>query len=138
MMTMKHKFVDVIPNSLEDGIVYISIKYATVTHKCCCGCGNEIVTPISPTDWQLTYDGETVSLYPSIGNWGLPCRSHYWITNNKVEWSRKWTDNEIKEGRYQDYLNKRKFYRKKGNNYKSDKQKKNKSVFSKIKNDWFH
>jgi hypothetical protein len=35
--------------------------------------------PISPADWQLAYDGDTVSLTPSIGNWGFPRRSHYWI-----------------------------------------------------------
>ncbi|WP_417924835.1 DUF6527 family protein [Collimonas pratensis] len=27
-------------------------------------------------DWSLTYDGKTVSLDPSIGNWSLPCRAH--------------------------------------------------------------
>jgi hypothetical protein len=53
-------------------------------------CGNEVVTPFSPTDWELTFDGKTISLYPSIGNWSLRCQSHYWITKNKVEWIPKW------------------------------------------------
>jgi len=34
-----------------------------------------VVTPLSPTGWSLIFDGETVSLYPSIGNWNFPCRS---------------------------------------------------------------
>ena len=29
--------------------------------------GNKVVTPISPADWQLFYDGDTVSVTPSIG-----------------------------------------------------------------------
>jgi hypothetical protein len=47
--------------------------------KCCCGCGHEVVTPFSPTDWKLTFDCVSVSLYPSIGNWSPPCRAHYFI-----------------------------------------------------------
>lgn len=89
-MKMRHRFVEFIPDELEDGILYISITYATVLHKCCCGCGNEVVTPLSPSDWQLTFDGETISLFPSIGNWSFPCRSHYWIRKDKVVWVDDW------------------------------------------------
>ena len=85
-----YKFVKSVPDMLEDGVIYISMEYATAIHKCCCGCGNEVVTPFSPTDWELTFDGKTISLYPSIGNWSLECQSHYWITKNKVEWVPKW------------------------------------------------
>ncbi|MFH1745030.1 MAG: DUF6527 family protein [bacterium] len=115
---MKHKFVKNIPEFLEDGIIYISIDYSTVAHKCCCGCGNEIITPLSPTDWQLIFDGETISLYPSIGNWNLLCKSHYWITNNRIEWSKKWTDKKIYEGRHLDNLNKKRHYNKRQENKK--------------------
>ena len=96
MKTISFKFVELIPDHLEDGIVYISIKYCTAIHKCCCGCQEEVVTPLSPVDWQLTFDGMTISLYPSIGNWGLKCKSHYWIRKNKVLWSKKWSDTKIK------------------------------------------
>jgi hypothetical protein len=58
-----------------------------------------VVTPLSPTDWALTYDGETVSLDPSVGNWGFPCKSHYWIERSKVIWAPQWTDWQIAEGR---------------------------------------
>src|SRR5712692_8520000 len=27
-----------------------SMAYATVAHKCCCGYGKEVVTPLTPTD----------------------------------------------------------------------------------------
>ncbi len=57
MKTVQHRFVEVIPDQLEEGIVYISIQYGTAVHKCVCGCGNEVVMPISPTDWKLGFDG---------------------------------------------------------------------------------
>ena len=49
MKTLNHKFVDKIPEEIEEGILYVSIPYETAIHKCCCGCGSEVVTPISPT-----------------------------------------------------------------------------------------
>ncbi|MBL8308818.1 MAG: hypothetical protein JNL19_00205 [Burkholderiales bacterium] len=87
--TITHQFVECIPNTVEDGVLYASIEHATAVHRCCCGCGSEIVTPLSPTDWALTFDGDTLSLNPSIGNWSLPCKSHYWIENNRVFWGRR-------------------------------------------------
>jgi hypothetical protein len=36
-----------------------------------------------------------VSLDPSIGNWSFPCRSHYWIRNNKVRWAENWSQARI-------------------------------------------
>ena len=96
MKTISFEFVEFIPEHLEDGVVYISTKYSTAMHKCCCGCQEEVVTPLSPVDWQLIFDGKTISLYPSIGNWGLKCQSHYWIRKNKVIWSEKWSDTKIK------------------------------------------
>ncbi len=79
---LQHKFVEFIPDRIEDGLLYISVQYCTAIHKCVCGCGNEVVTPLSPTDWRLTFDGISISLYPSIGNWNFDCQSHYWIKNN--------------------------------------------------------
>src|ERR1043166_4901099 len=87
------QFVEFMPKEqdLEEGTVYVSVTYSTAIHKCCCGCGNKVVTPISPTDWTLIFDRDTISLDPSIGSWSLPCRSHYWITRNMVEWAAPWT-----------------------------------------------
>lgn len=93
---MKHQFVDHIPERITSDVLYISIEYALAVHKCFCGCGNEVVTPLSPVDWALTFDGETVSLYPSVGNWNFPCKSHYWIKKGKIHWAEKFTDLEIK------------------------------------------
>jgi len=89
------QFVKYIPKEIEAGIIYISMEFATATHKCCCGCGSMIVTPFSPTFWKLYFDGESISLRPSIGNWSFPCQSHYWINRNEVQWDRQFSDEEI-------------------------------------------
>ena len=95
-------FVEFIPEILEDGTLYISREYQTAVHKCCCGCGQKVVTPLSPTGWRLTVDGGKVSLYPSIGNWSFPCRSHYWINRNAVQWSYQMSKEDIQAGRRRD------------------------------------
>jgi hypothetical protein len=68
-ITFQHEFVESFPETLEQRVLYISMPYSTATHQCACGCGNEVVTPFSPTDWQLHFDGVSISLTPSIGNW---------------------------------------------------------------------
>ncbi|HEY2406578.1 MAG TPA: DUF6527 family protein [Polyangiaceae bacterium] len=107
---LKHRFVEYIPEVIEDAMLYISLEYGTVRHKCCCGCGEHVVTPLSPTDWKLTFDGETISLHPSIGNWSFDCKSHYWIRNGRVAWAPSWTQAEIDAGRRTDQRNKRAHY----------------------------
>lgn len=99
---LEPEFVELIPERLDAGTLYISIPYATAQHLCCCGCGTEIVTPLHPTRWSLTYDGEAVSLTPSVGNWSLPCRSHYVIRHNEVRWARDWSREEVEAGRRRD------------------------------------
>ena len=107
---LKHEFVETIPSVMENGTLYVSLVYSTAIHKCCCGCGSEIVTPLSPTDWKLIFDGESVSLYPSIGNWSFPCESHYWIEGGNVEWAPKWSRKEIQNGRSQDRAAKLRYF----------------------------
>ncbi len=101
-MLLKHEFVEFIPDELEEGTIYVSIRFATASHLCVCGCGNKVVTPIRPTDWKLIFDGKTISLEPSIGNWSLACQSHYWIRNNRVRWAAKWSQKRIDRGRSRD------------------------------------
>src|ERR1700739_3308968 len=108
--TVTHEFVEFIPDTLEEGKLYISIAYATVAHKCCCGCGREVVTPLSPTDWKLIFDGKTISLDPSIGNWSFTCKSHYWIRNNRVRWAVQWSQEQIDGGRSRDRFAKKTYH----------------------------
>src|SRR5579883_882825 len=100
--SLQFEFVDYIPEAPTDGVLYISAKYATAVHRCCCGCGVEVATPLSPSDWQLLFDGVSVSLSPSIGNWSLPCRSHYWIERNRVVWAKRWSQKKIDSARIKD------------------------------------
>lgn len=72
---------------MEDGIIYISEKYNTSTHRCLCGCGEKTVLPLnhngSTFGWNLIkHDDGKISFTPSIGNYNLPCKSHYIITKN--------------------------------------------------------
>ena len=94
-MRLRHEFVDHIPEQLDDGVLYVSIRFGTVVHRCACGCGEEVVTPLGPVEWRLTYDGRTVSLAPSIGNWCFPCKSHYWIDEGIVRWGRGFSEAEV-------------------------------------------
>ncbi|AEA26494.1 hypothetical protein Psed_4334 [Pseudonocardia dioxanivorans CB1190] len=101
------RFIDTIPEHPESGVLYVSIEYATTLHLCACGCGYEVVLGIAPRDWKITWDGETVTINPSVGNWSLPCQSHYLIRRNKIVWARRWTNKEIDRGRAADALRKR-------------------------------
>ena len=94
-MKLTHKFVEHIPDELANGVLYISMQFGTVVHKCACGCGEEVVTPLGPAEWQLTFNGRTISLEPSIGNWSFPCRSHYYIEDSDVQWARGFSADEV-------------------------------------------
>jgi len=107
---LEHRFIDRIPRSLEPGVLYISMEYATAAHSCACGCGQEVMTPITPTDWSLTFDGESVSLWPSIGNWQLACRSHYIVDQGRVVRSGAWTPRQIEGERRRDKAAKARHY----------------------------
>lgn len=99
---LRSQFVVFIPEQLEDGVLYISQRYRTATHRCCCGCGSEVVTPLGPADWTLEAVNGPVTLRPSIGNWSLPCRSHYLIRQGRVVWARDMSRDEIELGRRRD------------------------------------
>ena len=94
-LTLTPVFVEFMPDEIEPGKLYVSMEYATVVHACCCGCGNQVVTPLSPQRWKLMFDGKSITLDPSIGNWSFPCKSHYFIRQSRVQWSRTWTKREI-------------------------------------------
>ena len=96
---LSHLFVTSFPHELEEGILYVSIPYDTSIHLCACGCGNHVVLPLDPTGWQLTYNGRTVSISPSVGNWGFACRSHYIIEKGEIRWAAPWTQAQVAEGR---------------------------------------
>ena len=73
------------------------MRYTAAGHLCACGCKTEVMTPFSPIDWSLTFDGQSATLNRSIGNSTFACESHYFIRNNKVQWSYKIDGNEGKK-----------------------------------------
>ena len=99
---LRPEFVEFIPEQLEDGVLSISHRYGTAIHLCCCGCGSEVVTPLNPTGWTLQIANGGITLRPSIGNWSLPCRSHYLIRQGRVVWARDMSRQEIEDGRLPD------------------------------------
>lgn len=105
----RNEFVEFVPDKLEDGVLYISMPYRTVAHLCACGCGKEVVTPLSPTDWQLSFNG-AVTLSPSIGNWNFPCRAHYFIRGGNVRWAGDMSSEQIERGRALSSSAKERFY----------------------------
>lgn len=107
---MRHEFIEYIPEKLEEGVLYISIEYKTATHLCACGCKREVVTPISPTDWELSFNGQSVSLNPSIGNWDFPCTSHYFIKRGSIQWAGGFSKQQIEAVKHQDQNNKTAYY----------------------------
>ena len=100
---LQPEFVEFVPKTLQNGVLYISRKYKTASHLCCCGCGSKVVTPLNPSGWELATRGAVVSLNPSIGNWSLPCKSHYWVQDSQIKWARQWSQNQIDAGRRNDH-----------------------------------
>ncbi|HEY5333411.1 MAG TPA: DUF6527 family protein [Solirubrobacterales bacterium] len=92
---VRHEFVDAMPEQLDEGVLYVSVNRRIVLHRCFCGCGQEVATPLAPHEWQLEFDGESVSLFPSVGVWGIPCQSHYWVENDRVIWSGRLSRDKI-------------------------------------------
>jgi len=111
MVELIPEFVESVPPELEDGVIYISMIYGTAIHKCCCGCGEKVVTPFSPTDWKLIFDGVSISLDPSIGNWSFACKSHYWIRHNRIMWAPRWSQKQIDAGRARDRAEKKRYFK---------------------------
>ena len=81
-------FVDSTPVALEPAVLYVSIKYRAIVHLCLCGCDEKVLLNLDsdPDSWSFTFDGRTISIHDSVGNIGIPCRSHYIVRNNHVIW----------------------------------------------------
>lgn len=104
---MKHQmirpeFIESAPRQLSDGVIYISDRFRTALHKCCCGCGKEVVTPLNPAGWSYWLTDGKVTLKPSIGNWSFPCKSHYLIIRNQVVWANTMSDRQIAQVKARD------------------------------------
>lgn len=96
---LRPSFVTDIPERLEPGVLYLALEYDAMAHLCACGCGNEVATPIGPTDWRIAWDGVGITVRPSVGNGSLACRSHYLIDGGAIRWCAPMEDAEIADER---------------------------------------
>ena len=74
---------------MEERKIYISKEFHTSGHRCLCGCGELTILPfdlvINGQDmgWKLIeHESGKISFTPSVGNYQIPCKSHYIITKN--------------------------------------------------------
>lgn len=122
--------VSFMPQELRSGILYVSEEFNTSAHLCACGCGSKIRTPLGPTDWSFVETDSGPSLYPSIGNWQIACKSHYWIRKGNVMWANEWTYDQIMAGRHEEENRRLSYYNALGNS----KNKAHKNFWEWIKN----
>jgi len=80
------EFSHFLPERFDEGMLYISTDFGACCHLCFCGCGYPVSTPLNEGGWNLENRDGVVSLSPSVGSFQLPCKSHYFIKKNKVEW----------------------------------------------------
>jgi hypothetical protein len=132
---IRPQFSEFIPDELEEGVLYISERYKTASHKCACGCGEEVVTPLSPVEWRLHKDGDIVSLHPSIGNWNYTCRSHYWIRRNVIQWADSMSIKQITQVQVRDRTDKERYINR-INRLKENAPQPSKTQSKGIKNRW--
>ena len=91
--------VEEMPAILELGHLYVSEAFGTAAHLCACGCGSKIRTPLGRTEWSVREGPRGASLWPSVGNWQKPCRSHYVIESGDVIWCEAWSEAAVLAGR---------------------------------------
>lgn len=109
-MRIRLQRVHYMPKDLEEGVLYVSEEFSTAAHLCACGCGSKIRTPLGPTEWSFKETNSGPTLHPSIGNWQQACKSHYFIHQGKVVWSRKWSPAEIEAGRLAEEIRRKAYY----------------------------
>ena len=102
--------VQYVPKTLEPGLLYVAEEFGAAVHLCACGCGTKVSTPLRPTRWTLKETPKGPSLRPSVGNWQLPCQSHYLITRGNVEWCGAWTPEQVAKGRKGEEQRQRAYY----------------------------
>ena len=96
VIDLKTQFLRTMPSDMEHGVIYVSLDFELAIHLCACGeCRQQTVTPLNLRPerfggWGYSTSGEgedtRVTLSPSIGNFNMPCKSHYFVTDGKIVW----------------------------------------------------
>lgn len=71
-------------------VVKKNSTYSWAKFKCPCGCGKNVTLSLTSNIkpyWVIKVDNDNrVTLSPSIYLTNYPCRSHFFIKNNKIDW----------------------------------------------------
>jgi len=110
-MAFRLQRVRYMPQEINSGVLYVSEEFGIAVHLCACGCGAKVRTPLGPTEWNVDETPTGPTLRPSVGNWQLPCRSHYWIYRGEVLWATTWTSEQIAAGRRFEEARRRAYYK---------------------------
>ncbi len=100
-----------VPKMLNPGVLYVAEDFDVAVHLCACGCGSKITTPLGPAEWKVTERGGLPTLHPSVGNWQLPCRSHYLIIAGRTHWAGQWSEAQIMAGRNAEQVRRETYYK---------------------------
>jgi hypothetical protein len=109
-MKIELQRVHYMPKELKPNVLYVSEEFGAAAHLCPCGCGSKVRTPLAPTEWTLNETPNGPTLRPSIGNWQLPCQSHYWITEGTIIWSTKFTPPQIAASYHAEEIQRSNYY----------------------------
>lgn len=113
-MSRRPKFVlqrvRFMPKELSPGVLYVSEEFGTAAHLCPCGCRSKVRTPLGPTEWTFADSPAGPTLFPSVGNWQLECRSHYVVEEGDIIWCAPWTPQQIAAGRVREDDRRRAYY----------------------------
>ncbi len=94
-MTYRVEKVERLPAALDDCVLYVSEEYDLAALKCACGCGHRVTLLLG--DGHTVEDvGGLADVWPSIGVWDAPCRSHFWLHNGSVLWAEQYSEAEIR------------------------------------------
>ena len=107
-ITLKH--VTYLPAELSAGILYVSEEYGVAGHLCPCGCGTKVITPLGEAEWTFSERKGRPTLQPSVGNWQLPCQSHYVIKDGQIRCAGPWSREQIERGRRAEEDRRRAYY----------------------------
>jgi uncharacterized protein DUF6527 len=102
--------VKYLPRELSPRVLYVSEEFAVAGHLCACGCGSKVITPLGSAEWALSERNGLPTLRPSVGNWQLPCRSHYVIADGQIHWGDQWSDMQVAAGRHAEEQRRKAYY----------------------------
>lgn len=102
--------VQYVPKTLEPGVLYVAEEFDIAVHLCACGCGSKVTTPLGPAEWQVGEKNGLPTLHPSVGNWQLPCRSHYVISGGRIVWAGQWSEAQVIAGRKAEQVRREAYY----------------------------